>query len=180
MEHLNDIHTYYFLDPDDRQKVKPISEIDCKIVENLVTLVERMGIAPLADILKRYKLDSDRFILEELDELISSDFIEEYLSSKSSGASQIKSLLESIRENMIKVGTMYVRARNILSINVVDTHNGEREMYSIIINDERGMPDSYRAYPLNLVVDFYTKEERDSEIDSLKRLMAKNMFKFVN
>lgn len=179
MEHLADIHSYYFLDPDNEKDIKPISRIDCEIIEVLISILERQGNKVLHDIICRWKLIPDTDLVEQLEEYLDSESLEEDM--KERGGDMFAKLLEKLKKAYITIGDHQLHASKIFIISKSDSHNGNRPIYSIIINKEEFLPDGTSSWYSNLSEDFINKEDRDKKLDELKRLLSKNtMCRFLN
>lgn len=176
-EHLRDISTYYFLDIEDKKDVKPISEIDCEIVSTLISIVERLGLEILVNTLSKWKLSPDREILTELEEYLSGEEIEEEMTKK--GGIPIEKLLDKMKRSYIKIGDRFLMTNSIYIISKSDSHNGQRPTYSIVVNDEKYLSDKLPLF-MNITTSFHNEDERDSEIERIKKLMKLNtMCKFL-
>jgi hypothetical protein len=179
MEHLEDIHSYYFLDPEDKEAVKPISRIDCEIIETIVSILERLGLEQFHHIISRWKLESDNDTLEALEHYLSSENLENQMNER--GGDFFKKLFDKLKKAYVKIGDTHIHANKIFIISKHNYHDGQRPRYSLIINDEKHLPQNTTSWYQNLQVDFASLDQREIEFESLKRLLTKNtMCKFLN
>jgi hypothetical protein len=178
-EHLDDIQSYYFLDPENKREIKAISKVDCDIIENIILIVERMGNKEFSEILHRWKDIPDQDTLLALEDYLQSEDLEEYMKAK--GGDFIEKLLDKMKSAYIKIGDEYLQSHKIFTIGRRERHNGSRPVYSIVVNDEKYLPDKTSSWYSNLSVDFFTIDEREEELNNIKRLIRNNtMCKFIN
>lgn len=178
-EHLKDISSYYFLDAENEREVKAISEVDCEIISNLISISERLGSKTLVEILSEWKLSPDVEVLEKLEEYLDSPELEEHMKAK--GGDFFTALIDKMKTSYIEIGSFHLHTNKIFIINRVDSHNGNHPIYSIIINDEIYLPTNTNSWYVNLRVDFSSKREREDKLEEIKKLIKKNtMCKFIN
>jgi len=175
-EHLDDISTYYFLDPENKMPIKPISETDAAIIENLGAIMEKMGFEVLTKILFQWKLSHDEQVLEDLELYFNSDEMEAEMDKR--GGNFWKKLLDKMKMAFIEIQGESIIIKHIYSIK-----NGfgydTRPYWTIVLNQEENAPASYEWY-INKEFRFHSEESRDAEVKRIKKLISKNtLTKFV-
>lgn len=175
-EHLDDISTYYFLDPENKMPIKPISGTDAAIIENLGAIIEKMGFEVLTKILFQWKLSHDEQVLEDLELYFNSDEMEAEMDKR--GGNFWKKLLDKMKMAFIEIQGESIIIKHIYSIK-----NGfgydTRPYWTIVLNQEENAPASYEWY-INKEFRFHSEESRDAEVKRIKKLISKNtLTKFV-
>lgn len=178
-DHLKKISAGYSIDRFNELKLKPMSSIDSEIIDTVITIARRLGNEVLADILSRWKFDSDEFILEQLNEYLQSEDLEGEM--KKHGGDFFTKLLESMKKSYITIGEEAIHTNKIFVLSKRESHDGSRKLYSIVINDEKYLPPGTSSWYCNIKQDFFTIEERDSAYSDIKQLLIKStMCKFLN
>lgn len=169
-EHLADLHTYYFLDPEDKLPIKPISEIDCEIVEYIAAILEKTGHMVLSSLVGRWKKDPDETVLDALEFFISSEQLDEEMKDKS--GDKWDKLLEKMKRSFVTINEDSFVINHIHSIKRGEGFD-DKPYYTILINKEEDAPAQFQWY-INKELRWNTFEAREKAFKELKSDIIKH------
>jgi len=148
------------------RKIHPISNVDCEIVEQLITVFDNLQQEKLVGIFSEYKMFSDDEILKNLVRFNNNFDI-------SKETEQISS-----DKTVKKFPRYFVNVNNSISIEVRSLvnfvrcekydYNSNEIVYQLIINKD----DTNKLLVSNIIIDFKSSDEREQEFNRLQRLLS--------
>ena len=154
-EHLEKI-----VEKDNRQykDIMPISEMEAEIVTEIIDIFDKIGYGDVAEIMRKFKLQSDSEVFQEL------------LLWNQNGGGIAKKILVNIKDLSIDV---YL----VKTISLKDSYDHSKAMpiYKIIINEDS----TDRSPYCNQEVVCYSLKERDKLLEELKEKLKYFRIKFI-
>ena len=175
-DHLKDIATYYFLDPEEKLNIKPVHLVDAYMIESIIAVLNKTGSLTLAQILSRWKKDADRDVLDALDFYLESEQLEEEMAEKAGDG--WGKIIESMKRAFVTLQDESIIVNHIHSVKRTEVYT-DRPMYGLLINKEEDVPAQYQWY-INKEILWASEEARDLAFEELKKDMVRHtMSKFI-
>lgn len=170
-KHLTECHLYYVNAHDG--KIRPISEVDCEIIEQIVSILKTKNQSELAKILDKWKDDSDVKILDQLYQY-ALGLDDEYEDEVSGRASSKAGKTMITFKNKISLW-----ANGIFSISkeIKKDKNGNLIPYIGINTIE--LPTNSNWYP-DTYIEYDSVEERDGVWNKAQSVMNEIGVEFIN